>query len=100
MMMLTMTPMIIPIEPLVSAATANAPISCGGGGGATFTIDAGSNTTPLLVPRVGAVLAASLSVTCDARRERTRAPPHACILRVRLHATGGPVYRGPGSAMP
>ena len=40
----TTTPMMIPMEPLVSAATANAPINSGGGGGATFAIVGGVTT--------------------------------------------------------
>ena len=40
----TMTPMIVPMEPLVSAATAKATVNSGGGGGATLAIVGGVTT--------------------------------------------------------
>ena len=60
MMTLTMTPMMIPIEPFVSAATANAPISCGGGGGATFAIVGGVTTVSTAIEAPGTL--ASIAV--------------------------------------
>ena len=60
----TTTPMMIPMEPLVSAATANAPISSGGGGGATFAIVGGVTTvsTAIEMPLTLASMAVALLV--------------------------------------
>jgi hypothetical protein len=60
MMTPTMTPMMIPIEPLVSAATANAPISRGGGGGATLAIVGGVTTASTAIETPGTL--ASMAV--------------------------------------
>ena len=59
MMTPMMTPMMVPIEPLVLAATANAPISCGGGGGAKFAIVGGGGATFAIV---GSVTTASTAI--------------------------------------
>ena len=60
MMTPTMTPMMIPIESLVSAATANAPISRGGGGGATFAMVGGVTTASTAIETPGTL--ASMAV--------------------------------------
>ena len=58
--------MTMPMEPLVSAATANAPINSGGGGGATFAIVGGVTTastaieTPVTLASMAVALLALL----------------------------------------
>ena len=62
MMAPTMTPMMIPIEPLVSTATA--PVNSGGGGGATLAIVGGVTTasTAIEMPVTLANMAVALLV--------------------------------------